>query len=244
MGSSRIKVPHYDAPTLDGNPASHCSVSLRSDNSKNAELWLATPAAAERFSVQALSESEAQRYARLRNAAKRQDFAVSRSLRSFLQVRDVPLGTLSHSRGHAALLRISDMQGWGVDLEVHAPKRLASLARFAYSAPEANAVESAPEDQRSRLFYSLWTLKEAFAKALRMPLLEATRACTFEPVDDALRATVPTRQTWSARLFEPRANVSLAVVVLESAAPIALRTCEWPPATEQQWPEPLAIYPR
>ncbi len=217
---------------------------LHSEGSKSAELWFATPAAAERFDPAALSDAETQRYARLRNSDKRQDFAVSRSLRSFLRIGEGPLGTLSHSRGHAALLRITDTQGWGVDLEVHAPKRLSSLARFAYSAAEADAVESAPEAQRPRLFYALWTLKEAFAKALRLPLLEATRACTFEPVGHALRATIPTSQMWSARVFEPRRSVSLAVVLLGSDAQLALRTCEWPPATERQWPEPFAIYPR
>jgi phosphopantetheinyl transferase len=212
-------------------------VVLHSEGSKSAELWLATPAAAEHFNAAVLSDAEAQRYGRLRNAGKRQDFAVSRSLRAFLQIQDAPRGTLSHSGGHAALLWISGIQNVGVDVEVHAPKRLTALARFAYADAEADAVQSTPEDQRSRLFYALWTLKEAFAKALALPLLEATRTCTFEPAGDALHATIPTSERWSARVFEPRPNVSLAVVVLGSDTQLALRTCEWPPATEQRWPE-------
>lgn len=208
---------------------------------KTAELWLATPAAADRFNAVVLTDAEAQRYARLRNPGRRRDFAVSRSLRAFLHIQDARRGTLSHSGGHAALLLSRGIQNLGVDVEVHAPKRLTSLARFAYSDAEADSVECAPEDQRPRLFYALWTLKEAFAKALALPLLEATRTCTFEPAGRALRASIPTSQMWSARVFEPRPNVSLALVVLGSDAQLALRTCEWPPATEQRWAEPFEV---
>lgn len=216
-------------------------MALQSVGLKSAELWLATPPAAERFDIAVVSDEEARRYATLRNAGRRRDFAVSRSLREFLQIPDARLGTLSHSGGYAALLRIGGDHLVGVDVQIHAPKRLIRLARFAYSKVEADAIEAAAKDRRPRLFYALWTLKEAFAKALALPLLEATRVCTFEPAGDALLATVPARLPWNARVFAPRPNVTLAVVVLGSDSPLTLRTCEWPPAQEHAWPEPFVV---
>jgi hypothetical protein len=217
---------------------------LYPEGSKSAELWLATPPAAEWFSAAALTDAEAQRYSELRSPGKRRDFAVSRSLCAFLDIQDPRLGTLSHSGGYAALVRIGGNRIAGVDVQVHAPKRLSPLARFAYSDAEAHAIEAASDDRRARLFYALWTLKEAFAKALALPLLEATRTCTFEPFGDTLLASVPARQPWNARVFEPRPNVSVAAVVLGSDTRFALPTREWPPPADHSWPEPFVVQAR
>lgn len=89
------------------------------------------------------------------------------------------------------------------------------------------------------LFYELWTLKEAFAKALGLPLADALRQCTWQFGGDTVHATVPTRQPWHAVVFAPRPELRLALAIVGgSATPPApsFRTMEWPPAAVAHWP--------
>lgn len=73
---------------------------------------------------------------------------------------------LSHSR-HVALLAFSIGRDVGVDVECPrpGPDLLAIAGRF-FAPAEAAAVRAAPPADRSRLFYTFWTRKEAFIKAV------------------------------------------------------------------------------
>jgi hypothetical protein len=207
------------------------------------ELWLATPDALPLFRADALSERDAARFAAMTNDARRRDFGVSRALAQHLELTDLPIGRRSHSAGHAAILNWSDSRRAGVDLEIHTPRRFASLAHFGYAPAEAEALEARTGPNQLRLFYALWTLKEAFAKALGMPLLAALRECSFEVGDDALYGTIPGGAAWSARVFEPLPGFSLAVAWLDTQAPPALKLAQWPDMKAGRWHEPFAVAP-
>lgn len=211
-------------------------------NAPAAQLWLALPEAAREFCADALSVQEAARFAGMKHAARRRDFMVSRSLQHYLQLRELPIGRRSHSDGHAALLHWDAPTRAGVDLEKHSPRRLADLARFGYSAAEAQMIESRSPAEQTRLFYALWTLKEAAAKALGLPLLEAIRTCTFIETGGVLQGSLPIAAPWTARVFEPLAGFSLAVVCLDVDRHPDLRVGLWPSdAPGAVWPEPLRV---
>jgi phosphopantetheinyl transferase len=88
------------------------------------------------------------------------------------------------------------------------------------------------------MFYELWTLKEAFAKALRLPLVDALRQCRFVDARFDRRADVPTTRHWRATVFAPRPQLRLAVARVADAqehldAP--LDTLEWPRPRTGEW---------
>lgn len=205
------------------------------------ELWLATPQAAEHFRADVLLPSDRHRYERVQRAAKRRDFAVSRALLAHLDLAAAPLGALAHSGGMAVLLRTNEAVAAGVDIETHLERRFDSLARFAFTAEEAAAIEAAEPQERTRLFYALWTLKEALAKALRRPLLEVVRHCSFKTIDGELRGSIPDPRPWSARVFQPRANVSVAVAFVGMRTPPRLQVQEWPVELGPRWKEPYRV---
>ncbi|MBO7473662.1 MAG: 4'-phosphopantetheinyl transferase superfamily protein [Ruminococcus sp.] len=70
---------------------------------------------------------------------------------------------LSHADGIAACI-ISDNE-CGIDCEKirEYPKK---VMRRVFSEKERTMVETAPEDKKSELFFRLWTLKEAYVKAI------------------------------------------------------------------------------
>jgi phosphopantetheinyl transferase (holo-ACP synthase) len=108
------------------------------------------------------------------------------------------------------------------------------------SAAEADELESL-EDQAALpgRFYEAWTLKEAFAKALRMPLVDALRQCGFTGAASAATGRVPTDRHWRAMVFAPRPQLRLAVVwVADTGAALAAApsTMEWPPGHAANWP--------
>jgi 4'-phosphopantetheinyl transferase len=73
---------------------------------------------------------------------------------------------LSHS-GSKALLAVGRQRLLGVDIEAGARQRqLNSLAQRFYHPAEAAWLAELPEHQQHQAFYRLWTLKEAFFKAL------------------------------------------------------------------------------
>lgn len=211
---------------------------------RSLEIWLASPQAATHFRLNALSPGEAERYAAIRSAARRLDFVVGRALHQ-QALRDMAgrpaRSSLTHSGGHAALARIGVPVQLGIDLERHTPRNVLSLARFAYAAREAAALETLSEADRIHTFYTLWTLKEAFAKALQLPLLEALKQCIFLREGSTLYGELPTNLPWRAYLFAPRKDLSLAIALVGSATTPILRLYEWPPLSTVNWPEPFEI---
>jgi 4'-phosphopantetheinyl transferase len=77
---------------------------------------------------------------------------------------------LSHS-GELTLVALSRGREVGVDVELARPERdLVALAKRALAPEEAAAVRAAGGDERTRLFYELWTRHEARLKCLGVGL--------------------------------------------------------------------------
>lgn len=130
------------------------------------------------------------------------------------QVRPEPGIPVSrtHSHGHAAIAVGPAGTRVGIDLEREVDRDFARLSEFAYAPDESSWLRGLPADQMKRSFYCLWTLKEAFAKALGLDLATALAQCRFVPTQDGFVATVPTDAQWSAAAFAPYEGFRMAVV--------------------------------
>ncbi len=154
--------------------------------------------------------------------------------------------SLSHSGGYAAAAASRAATSIGVDLECERPRDLQRIARFAFAESENAQLEAlnTPAERVER-FYILWTLKEAFAKALALPLLASLRQCTFSETAGAWRASVPTKQAWVARAYRASPTLVLSVVALlpESVSPADFRisTREWPAPARESWRALVAL---
>ncbi len=197
-------------------------------------LWFGTPAAQDYFDPASLTEADRVRRTARRNSRRQQEFKVSRALKAFA------LGgaaqSLSHSGGHAALLTASSKLPIGVDLEVIRPRDVLRIARFSFSQAEVDALEASPAGTRDELFYTLWTMKEALAKALRLELVDALRQCVFAPGGSIWRGSAPTRSPWSVQVFQPRAGFLLAAASVGTDTPPSLQMWQWPPLLAATWP--------
>jgi len=203
-------------------------------SSRGAEAWLAPPEAADFFDPSRLVGSEREKWASLQTARRRRDWASSRALLGAVGVKSEQRSSLSHSRGYAALALAPHAITVGIDLEWMAPREFLGMANIAYSTDECALLASLddPRDLCST-FYELWTLKEAFGKALQLPLVDALRQCRF--VDGGLgrRADVPTNRHWHATVFAPRPQLRLAVARIADV-PAQLDT----PLEAFEWPQP------
>ncbi len=128
----------------------------------------------------------------------------------------------------------------GVDLEFYRPRDVMGIARFAFDDAEVAALENLAPSPRDSLFDALWTVKEAMAKALAVPLLTATRACVFLQDGTSWRGTAPTQEPWRAWVGAPRSNMALSVAIIGSGVPDWIGTHTWPPLAPANW-ETIAI---
>ena len=135
------------------------------------------------------------------------------------QVRPEPGAPVSrtHSHGHAGIAVGPAGGRVGIDLEREVDRDFVRLAEFAFSPEESSRLRELPEEQRKCRFYCLWTLKEAFAKALDIDLATALAECRFAPTHDGFVATVPTGARWSAAVFEPYVGYRMAVISVAPA---------------------------
>lgn len=204
-----------------------------------ADVWLATPAAALLFDPSRLGAADRTEWNGLHTARRREDWASSRALLAAVPGAEGHASSLSHSRGFAALARAPRRVAVGVDVEWLSTRDFLSMARMAYAPAEADELASLEDAASLRdRFYEAWTLKEAFAKALRLPLADALGQCRFSGADDAATARVPTTRPWSATVFAPRPQLRLAVVMVAddgAAVPSVLHTAEWPPGHAAAW---------
>jgi hypothetical protein len=204
------------------------------------EVWLATPEAAGRLDPEQLSPADRAAWEAIRTRRRRQDWASSRALLAAAPSAAGQARSLSHSHGYAALALARGDASIGVDVEWLAPRDFLSLAELAFGPAEAAHLASLRDPaMASALFYELWTLKEAFAKALGLPLAEALRQCTWQFGADTVDVTLPTGQPWQAVVFAPRPELRLALAIVgDPATPPApsIRTMDWPPAAAAHWP--------
>ncbi|MGB3435886.1 4'-phosphopantetheinyl transferase family protein [Achromobacter sp.] len=130
-------------------------------------IWWADQGAAVCYRSQDLSAEDAARAPALRSSKAQGDWRVSRAL--LQSVRQAAAGaatSLSHSGGHAVCAAAP--QGWalGADLERIRPREVLRLAEWVCAPAEREALAGLQGAAQLELFYLLWTLKEAFIKAV------------------------------------------------------------------------------
>ena len=203
------------------------------------DVWLATPDAARRFDPQRLSDADRATWDSIRTRRRRLDWASSRALLDAVPSTGRSR-SLSHSRGYAALALADDAISIGIDLEWLAPRDFLSIAELAFDPEEAAGLASLRDPAATCAgFYETWTLKEAFAKALGLPLAVALRECTRQFTGGAPTLRLPTDLPWRATVYAPRPELRLALAVVGSAVANAapqMQTMEWPPAAPAPWP--------
>lgn len=94
---------------------------------------------------------------------------------------------LSHSEGITAC--IVDRSECGVDCERVREYR-PNVMKRAFSEAERAAVEAAPESERNLIFFILWTLKEAYIKAIGMGLSFPLEKAEFSIVDGEISSSI------------------------------------------------------
>jgi 4'-phosphopantetheinyl transferase len=193
-----------------------------------AQLWLATP----EYGMGAGASGAA------RMARRAIERTTSRELLAAARAPGMPRRSLSHSGGCAAIAIAPAGSRAGVDIEAVAPRDVHGISHFAFSLDEARELDSFALPAATARFYVLWTLKEAFAKALAVPLLVAMRECSFAYRDGRWTGRVPTAESWRAAVFTPRPLLTLAAVIVGRCdCPCADWTChEWPSLSGPAWP--------
>jgi 4'-phosphopantetheinyl transferase len=117
----------------------------------------------------------------------------------------------------------------GVDAErTDRPADIAGLADRYFAPAESQALRSAADADRPRRFFSHWTLKESYAKALGRGLALPLNQAAFHIRDDAVEVTFavgvdddPAR--WRFALLESPAGHVVAVAADTGGRPLALR---------------------
>lgn len=94
------------------------------------------------------------------------------------------------------------------------PRDVHGIAQFAFAHDELLELQSLAVPEATDRFYVLWTLKEAFAKALGIPLVTALRSCSFTHDDGRWTARIPAAASWRAIVFKPRPALTLATAIV------------------------------
>lgn len=121
------------------------------------------------------------------------------------QLRDSGLHfNLSHSGG-VNVLAVSRRGPLGVDVERADGRRVCdNVARHHFAPLERAWLDALPPEQRLRGFFSIWTLKESFIKAVGQGLSFPLSAFAFQMSGKALvlHQTNPTSEAWHSALLD------------------------------------------
>jgi 4'-phosphopantetheinyl transferase len=112
---------------------------------------------------------------------------------------------LAHTRG-LAVMAVARAPLVGVDVEALAGRAPLSVAPRYFSPREVAALQALPEQDQPRQFLRLWTLKEAYLKAMGEGLAGGLDSMTFTLGDDAVRferPEDPQAERWMFREFTP-----------------------------------------
>jgi 4'-phosphopantetheinyl transferase len=200
---------------------------------------------------QILSVEERARRDRFRFEADRRDFAIAHGLlrRALSRYTDVPPTdwrfatnadgkpsienadprvralsfSLSHTRGCVACA-ITSNAPLGVDVErSDQSPRVQAIADQYFSKKEAAWLRQCSDELRTISFVELWTLKEAFLKAIGVGLSGSLTDISFRFDEYArIEFSGPSNidpQEWHFALFEPVNNVRLGIVIRSVARP-------------------------
>ncbi len=190
------------------------------------------------YVASSLTAAEAARYDRMRSPQRRLQWQVSRALLAHVGSLD-RARSLSHSGEYAAVAVDETALAVGIDLEVIRPRNFMRLAQAAFAPTECREFEALDPGAHARHFYQLWTLKEAFAKALQLPLAAALRDCIVDWQGPRWSVRVPTEHPWRALSWQPRPDLILTLVSIGTGtgafAPRPGGTCAWPVADASPW---------
>jgi 4'-phosphopantetheinyl transferase len=120
---------------------------------------------------------------------------------------------LAHTRGLVVMAAGRDMQ-LGIDVERFERRRSLEIARRYFSPLEIAAFEALPADRQPRRFVELWTLKEAYLKAIGTGIAGGLGSMTFSWTSGAIRferAADPQAARWQFRQWEWGADHLLAL---------------------------------
>lgn len=117
------------------------------------------------------------------------EFLRSEKGKPYLAQRDIHF-SLSHS-GHWALLAVSKIELIGVDIEaVSSTRDLMGIAESYYHPHEFAHLQTLAANMQNDYFYRLWTLKEAFFKAIGTGISAGLEKIAFEFTDDRIHAQI------------------------------------------------------
>jgi 4'-phosphopantetheinyl transferase len=156
-------------------------------------LWWGSQDLAAQYRADLLHAADRARAEARRSPGAERDWRVSRALLQQARAAwphdaGAPALSLSHARGHA--LVGSAPAGWriGVDLEALRPRDFERLGRWCFSGEEQAALSRGNgQARRLRMFYLLWTLKEAFIKAANLDFPADMRSVGLAPDDGSAR---------------------------------------------------------
>lgn len=136
---------------------------------------------------------------------------------------------LSHTRSLVALAVCESFEV-GVDVEEIRPLDVAELAPLALAPEERSAFEKLAPDERLERFYTLWTLKEAYAKARGFGLSLPFPEIAFEPCDGGWRlARAPQdAASWTFLTMRPTDRHRLAIAAEGPALTVAVGGAGYP----------------
>ncbi|MEO1528019.1 MAG: 4'-phosphopantetheinyl transferase superfamily protein [Planctomycetota bacterium] len=128
----------------------------------------------------------------------------------------------------------------GVDVESVHRRTKTDLAERYFSAPEVAALRAQPSADQKRFFLRIWTLKEAFIKALGTGLYTPLADFAFHGVEsdspeiEFLNADLRDGRPWRFFCFEPRQGfVAAAAVVSETDSEPQIDCRAFEPLLEQ-----------
>lgn len=202
------------------------------------QLWLAPPEAAERLDPSRLSTADRARWEKISTGRKAVEWAASRALTQHLGIAKTGNVSLSHAAAHAAIVVVPQGCSAGIDLEAIRPRDVARLAALCYSEDEMDVSPATSGLDELRDFHVRWTLKEACAKALGLPLAEALRGCRFWRHAGGWSGQLPDEVRWNGAVYEARPGLLVAAVSVGESSwhPRAWIHREWPPGQPAHWP--------
>ena len=132
---------------------------------------------------------------------------------------------LSHSHG-AAVCALCRGAAVGVDVEDMGRRSDLSIANRFFSSAEAELVSKASGDEKRKLFFDIWTLKEAYIKAVGKGLTIPLNSFSFNANESekqiTFRDTGQTDSMWQFFQWLPEPGKIVAAAV-RSASPIVFK---------------------
>jgi phosphopantetheine--protein transferase-like protein len=131
--------------------------------------------------------------------------------------------SLSHTRGFVACVVTKDVPV-GIDVErIDQSLLVQEIADRYFAAEEAQQLQDCPSDLRPTRFTELWTLKEAFLKAVGTGHSGSPTGVSFR-LDDLRHiefsaSSIDSAQDWQFALFEPLSDVRMSIAIAGSSPP-------------------------